>query len=167
MAVSLGAYFGEEDVDLALVTARRVDPALDRLDAAGRVRAAGGLVWRVGKAGSVELVLVHRPAHGDWSLPKGKRHRGETDERCAVREVEEETGLRCVPGHELPATPYIDRSGRPKLVRYWEMTVASGSARAQNEVDDVRWLGLPAAADMMTYRRDHPVLAAFARFAGR
>ena len=38
---------------------------------------------------------MHRPKYDDWSFPKGKCDRGESDESCALREVEEETGLRC------------------------------------------------------------------------
>jgi 8-oxo-dGTP pyrophosphatase MutT (NUDIX family) len=64
-----------------------------------------------------EVLLVHRPRYGDWSLPKGKAKRGETDEECALREVEEETGLRCALGRELASTEYLDRRDRPKVVR--------------------------------------------------
>ena len=42
----------------------------------------------------VEVALVHRPRYDDWSLPKGKVDPGETEPVTAVREVEEETGLR-------------------------------------------------------------------------
>ena len=38
----------------------------------GVVRAAGGVVSRRDKGGEVEVLLVHRPQHGDWSFPKGK-----------------------------------------------------------------------------------------------
>ena len=41
------------------------------------------------------MLVVHRPAYGDWTFPKGKCERGESDEDCALREVEEETGLVC------------------------------------------------------------------------
>ena len=54
------------------------------------IRAAGGVLVRDGA-----VLLVHRPRYDDWSFPKGKLDKGETDEQCAVREVEEETGLRC------------------------------------------------------------------------
>jgi 8-oxo-dGTP pyrophosphatase MutT (NUDIX family) len=54
------------------------------------VRAAGGLVVRNG-----EVLLVHRPKYDDWTFPKGKAEDGETDEACALREVEEETGFTC------------------------------------------------------------------------
>ena len=129
------------------------------------VRAAGGVVWRVGDDGVVQVLLVHRPKYDDWSFPKGKLDPGETDEQCAVREVEEETGLRCTLGHELAGTSYIDRKGRPKTVRYWEMTVAGGEFVPGDEVDEVRWLPVPKADRLLSYDRDRVLLASFAAFA--
>ena len=106
---------------------------------------------------------MHRPKYDDWTLPKGKAEPGETDEETAVREVEEETGLRCALGRELPSTSYVDSAGRPKVVRYWVMPAPpSGSARAQHEVDEVRWLPVPSALQLLSYDHDHEVLAAFA-----
>jgi len=80
------------------------------------VRAAGGVVIRDGA-----VVLVHRPKYDDWTFPKGKAEEGESDEDCALREVHEETGLRCALAEELGATEYVDGSGRPKRVRWWRM----------------------------------------------
>src|SRR3990170_3830507 len=77
------------------------------------VRAAGGVVVRLCPDG-VEVLVVHRPKYLDWTFPKGKADSDETDEACAVREVEEETGLRCELGEELPSTLYRDSCGRPK-----------------------------------------------------
>jgi 8-oxo-dGTP diphosphatase len=128
------------------------------------VRAAGGVVWRlVGE--EVEVLLVHRPKYDDWTFPKGKLDPGETDEQCAVREVEEETGFRCTLGHELAGTSYIDRKGRPKAVRYWEMTVAGGAFTPGDEVDEIRWLRLAEADGLLSYDRDRVLLASFAAFA--
>jgi 8-oxo-dGTP diphosphatase len=121
------------------------------------VRAAGGVVLRE-RPGGTEVLLVHRPAYDDWSLPKGKAERGETDEACALREVEEETGLRCRLGRELPSTSYRDGKGRPKVVRYWAMEPIDGEARPQAEVDDVLWLPLGEARDTLTWTRDRAVL---------
>jgi 8-oxo-dGTP pyrophosphatase MutT (NUDIX family) len=125
------------------------------------VRAAGGLVRRLGDAG-LEVVLVHRPRYDDWSFPKGKNHPDEDDETCALREVEEETGLRCRLGDELPSARYPDRKGRPKLVRYWSMEPVAGSLTPSEEVDEARWLEVGEAAKLLTYEHDREVLGAFA-----
>jgi 8-oxo-dGTP diphosphatase len=123
------------------------------------VRAAGGVVWREDEEGFVEIVLVHRPAYDDWTLPKGKAHKGERDEAAALREVEEETGLLCRLGADLGTTSYHDSKGRPKVVRYWEMTPASGELEPANEIDDARWLSLAEAERLLTYARDREVLS--------
>jgi 8-oxo-dGTP pyrophosphatase MutT (NUDIX family) len=57
------------------------------------VRDAGGLVGRHAASG-FEVLLVHRPLYDDWSCPKGKVKTGEPEEDAALREVDEETGLR-------------------------------------------------------------------------
>jgi 8-oxo-dGTP pyrophosphatase MutT (NUDIX family) len=121
------------------------------------VRAAGGVVVR-GGPNALEVVLVHRPNYDDWSLPKGKARRGETDEECALREVEEETGLRCELLEEVGSTSYRDSSGRPKVARYWLMHPVGGALGADNEVDDARWLPFEDALDLLTYERDRGVL---------
>jgi 8-oxo-dGTP diphosphatase len=122
------------------------------------VRAAGGVVIRESERGP-EVALVHRPRYDDWSLPKGKRDPGETDEQCAVREVEEETGLRCTLGRELLPTKYVDRKGRPKIVRYWEMTpTGSRPFAANDEIDELAWVSLDEAPDLLTYPHDAEVV---------
>jgi 8-oxo-dGTP diphosphatase len=121
------------------------------------VRAAGGVVVR-GTGAATSVLLVHRPAYDDWTFPKGKVDPGESDEDCAVREVEEETGLHCVLGRELQSTSYDDARGRPKVVRYWVMEVTGGSLRFEHEVDEARWLQVDEAASLLTYERDVGVL---------
>ena len=76
------------------------------------VRAGGGLITRRGPGGELEVAVVHRPRYDDWSFPKGKADMGESDEECALREVEEETGFRCELVRELPSTRYVDGRGR-------------------------------------------------------
>jgi len=121
------------------------------------VRAAGGVVVRAGSEGP-EVLLVHRPAYDDWTFPKGKLERGETEEQCALREVEEETGLRCTLGRELESTTYKDGKGRRKRARYWLMEVESGELGFDNETDDARWLSADKAAELLSYARDIDVL---------
>jgi 8-oxo-dGTP diphosphatase len=126
------------------------------------VHAAGAVVWRRSAGRDVEVLLVHRPKYDDWSLPKGKREAGETDEQCAVREVAEETGVRGRLGRELLPSAYHDRKGRAKVVRYWAMKASDeGRFEPNDEVDEVRWLPLAAAADLLTYAHDVDVLRSF------
>jgi 8-oxo-dGTP diphosphatase len=122
------------------------------------VRASGGVVTRT-RDGDTEVLLVHRPKYDDWSLPKGKREPAETDEQCAVREVEEETGVRCRLGRELLPTGYPDARERPKLVRYWAMSVVSERPFVPtHEVDEVRWVSINDVAAALSYDRDVEVV---------
>lgn len=126
------------------------------------VFAGGGLIWRRDDAGSIELLVVHRPRYNDWSFPKGKRDAGESDLECACREVTEETGFTCEPGVELARCLYQDRRGRSKQVRYWTMTVTGVVARdVTDEVDVIRWVPLPDVLGLLTYERDRPVFDSF------
>ncbi|HET9442656.1 MAG TPA: NUDIX hydrolase [Acidimicrobiales bacterium] len=131
----------------------------------GEVRAAGGVVWRpaAGSEGEVEVLLVHRPKYDDWTLPKGKAEEGEPDEEAALREVVEETGLRCRLGDELPSVRYVDHLGRPKVVRFWVMEVAAGEFVPTAEVDAVAWCRPGPARALLSYARDGDVLDAFER----
>lgn len=127
-----------------------------------RVRAAGGVIWRPSETlpGTFDVVLVHRPAYDDWSLPKGKVEPGEEDEDAARREVAEETGLVVALGPELPSTEYRDRYARPKVVRYWAMKVVAGEVQGGFEVDQARWLPFEQARQLLSYQRDRAVLDA-------
>ena len=118
-----------------------------------RVEAAGGVVVEDGR-----VLLVHRPRYDDWTLPKGKLDPGESFEEAALREVEEETGLVCRLGRELPSTSYHDNKGRPKVVRYWLMEVERGEFEPNDEVDEVRWAELGEAPALLTYDRDRELV---------
>jgi 8-oxo-dGTP diphosphatase len=128
----------------------------------GEVRAAGGVVARRGPAGRLEILLIHRPRYDDWTFPKGKALPDESDEACALREVEEETGLRCALERALPATRFIDGRGRVKTVRYWLMRPMAGAFAPNTEVDVVRWLPVPEAAAALSYERDRAILECLA-----
>jgi 8-oxo-dGTP pyrophosphatase MutT (NUDIX family) len=133
---------------------------------AAEVKAAGGIVWR--RAGDgVAIAVIHRPRYDDWSLPKGKLDPGESWEEGALREVEEEIGIRARLGEELDPASYEDRKGRAKVVRYWLMEPEEETTFTPNdEVDELRWLAPAEALDVLSYPHDVELVeAAAARLA--
>jgi 8-oxo-dGTP diphosphatase len=124
------------------------------------VRAGGGIVVRASTTGGWEVVLIHRPLQGDWSLPKGKLEPGETLEECALREVREESGLTCVLGRFVGEVEYVDRKGRPKVVGYWLMQPIEGEWHRSDEVDALAWVPLAEAVSRLSYEHDRELLTA-------
>ena len=120
-------------------------------------RAAGGVLWRV-ESGDLEVAVIHRPHREDWSFPKGKLEKGETFEQAALRETLEETGLICDLGPFLGTTEYQHRSGKDKVVAYFAMSVVIGEFTINEEADELRWLSLPQAREILTYEHDADVL---------
>jgi 8-oxo-dGTP pyrophosphatase MutT (NUDIX family) len=118
------------------------------------VRAAGVLLVRDGR-----VLLIHRPSRGDWSFPKGKHEPGETDEQCALRELEEEVGLRVRLGERVGETRYRLADGRPKRVA-WFRGEADGEPQALDNVDEFRWATSAEADALLSYDRDRELLAA-------
>jgi 8-oxo-dGTP diphosphatase len=121
-----------------------------------QVQAAGGLVVRA----DGRIAVIHRPRYDDWSLPKGKLEPDESFETGALREVEEETGIRGRILEELAPTRYLDRKGRDKIVRWYRMDIdGEPLAFAPNdEVDELRWLTPGEARDLLSYEHDRSLV---------
>ncbi len=132
-----------------------------------RIPAAGTVPWRV-RGDVLEVALVHRPRYDDWAWAKGKLDAGEQWPVAAVRETDEETGLRVALGVPLPEARYtlLGRDGTPdeKVVRYWAARVVGGRGRLVNEIDEVAWLDPKAAHDRLDYARDRDQLLALVRW---
>ena len=133
-------------------------PATTPPDGRDVVRAAGGIVVRAGGAGGWEVAVIHRPEQLDWTLPKGKIEPGETPTECALREVAEETGYRCHLGRFIGEVEYLDRRSRVKIVSYWLMQPIDGAFEPTLEVDELRWLSLGDAAQLLDYQHDRELL---------
>ena len=119
------------------------------------------------------MLAVHRPRYDDWSLPKGKLLRNERPKAAALREVEEETGLRCEVVGRLPDVQYVLPDGRLKRVKWWSMNVIGQDRRdlgselnpevatvLEEEVDEVRWISVESLDSLLTYPDDVAVVAA-------
>jgi 8-oxo-(d)GTP phosphatase len=133
------------------------------------IRAAGGVVWRLASDGSgarIEVAIIHRPRYDDWSIPKGKLAPGESQLEGGIREVMEETGYRVQPGRSLGEVRYLKNSGggtREKVVHYWSMRAVGGGFSPSREVDELRWLTLEEAHEVVTRAGDRDLLERFAR----
>jgi 8-oxo-dGTP pyrophosphatase MutT (NUDIX family) len=128
-----------------------------------RILAAGGIIIDE-SSDSRRVLLVHRPRYDDWTFPKGKLDRGETVEEAAVREVREETGLKCRIIRKLAVARYLSRKshkGRliPKVVHYFLMERLTRRVKVPgDEVDLALWVELDEALQKLTYAEDKKLL---------
>jgi 8-oxo-(d)GTP phosphatase len=119
--------------------------------------AAGAVVWQRLPSGDVEVAVIHRPRYDDWSLPKGKPRAGELLPVTAAREVAEETGQGITLGPRLGTTHYPVPAGE-KVVHYWLAAATGGDFRPSDEVDELRWLPVSKALDLLSHPHDRRLL---------
>ncbi|AZA11305.1 NUDIX hydrolase [Corynebacterium gerontici] len=119
--------------------------------------AAGAVLWREG-----EVAVIHRPHYDDWSLPKGKVDPGESLPTTAHREILEETGYNVRLGKLLGKVTYPVGT-RTKVVYYWIAKVLGGSFKPNKEVDELRWLPIDEALQLLSYEVDRQVLSKAAK----
>jgi 8-oxo-dGTP pyrophosphatase MutT (NUDIX family) len=108
------------------------------------VKAGGALVLNEKK----QILFIFR--RGKWDLPKGKLDKGETLEQCAVRETEEETGLKNLKlDHPLLTTYHTyDENGRHILKEtYWYLLHSSSNEtpvpQTSEDIEIVKWISTP------------------------
>lgn len=122
--------------------------------------AAGAVLWRgdLSNIDSIEVAVIHRPHYDDWSLAKGKLDPGESLPVTAHREIQEETGYEVRLGKLLGKVTYpvLDRT---KVVYYWTGEVIGGEFVPNDEVDEIRWVSIAEASELLSYEVDRNVLA--------
>lgn len=133
------------------------------------VYAAGVVCWRPAKPG-IEVALVYRKKYDDWTFPKGKLDPGELLPETAVREVEEEAGIRVRLGRKLAVLSYKIGSGDTKEVHYWvskvkESAIAKSKFKPNKEIAKVEWVPISKAAKKLTYEHDRELLAKVSNWA--
>jgi 8-oxo-dGTP pyrophosphatase MutT (NUDIX family) len=103
------------------------------------IEAAGGFIEK-----NNQYLFIHR--HGRWDLPKGKLEKAEVIEKAAVRECEEETGVKALSiSHPLSSTfhLYAYKKGFALKQTYWFYmhTAYQGDLTPQLEeaIDEVKW----------------------------
>jgi len=126
------------------------------------IYAAGAVCWRMTR-GEIELALIYRTRHKDWTFPKGKVDPGELLPETAVREVEEEAGIKIRLGRKLAVLDYELASGETKEVHYWvskvkDSAIAKSKFSPNDEVEKVEWVSAKKAMEQLTYDHDRELL---------
>jgi len=105
------------------------------------IKAAGGLV----KNHKGEILMIFR--RGKWDLPKGKLDAGETIEECALREVEEETGLKNLELRKLLKITfhtYVQFGKHILKETHWYSMIAKGNEnlipQTEEDITETRWI---------------------------
>lgn len=119
-----------------------------------KIIAAGGLVTNDNN----ELLMIFR--RGKWDLPKGKLDKGETIEACALREVEEETGVSNIELGELigiTTHEYFDPYLKKDVVKeshWYKMKVSGATTLTPQTEEDITAITWADEATVINYLKD-------------
>ena len=117
---------------------------------------AGGVVHRGGTDGA-QVVICGRSWPRIWQLPKGAPNAGETIEETALREAEEETGLRLEVHEFIDTVDYwfvrsTDGVRCHKTVHFYLMSATGGDVSMHDhEFDAVQWLPVEDVLKTLSY----------------
>ncbi|PRB14522.1 NUDIX hydrolase [Microbacterium sp. MYb62] len=129
------------------------------------VYAAGAVVWRLVE-GKLRILLIHRTKYRDITLPKGKVDPGEMLAETAVREVQEETGIRVSLGVSVGVSRYHLASQKQKVVHYWAAEATDAAIRESTfvpnrEIAALEWVSVKKARSRLSYPVDLEILDFF------
>ena len=122
------------------------------------------------KEAEPKVLLIQRgdePYKGCWAFPGGFMEIDETTEQCAIRELEEETGLKVDEVHQIGAFSKVDRDprGRTITVAYLAFVDAPVEVKGQDDAANAEWFPLSALpalafdhADIMKAVKAHSLL---------
>lgn len=123
---------------------------------------AGGIVYKK-KQGKTLILVAQNSAHHGWVFPKGliDKERKEKKEEAALREVEEETGVKA--RIIKPLTPIVfwyawEGERKKKTVYYFLMEYISGDITKHDfEMENVEWLNVENVLERLTYPNEKKV----------
>lgn len=124
---------------------------------------AGGVVYKKEQGRTLILVAQHSQHHG-WVFPKGligDHVKGEKKEDTAVREVEEETGMKARIIQPLEPVTYwyqFEDEKIKKTVYYFLMECLSEDPEKRDlEMENVEWLAVDKVEERLSYKSDKQV----------
>jgi 8-oxo-dGTP pyrophosphatase MutT (NUDIX family) len=137
---------------------------------------AGGLVvdGSSGTAKAAVIARVNRAGRLEWCLPKGHLEHGENAEQAAVREIEEETGIRGRIVGSLGSIDYwfsVDGRRIHKVVHHYLLQAVGGTLTIENDPDheaiDVAWVAMDDLGGLLAFPNERRIAReAAARLAG-
>ena len=100
-----------------------------------------------------KVLLIQRgdqPFKGCWAFPGGFMNMDETTEQCAIRELEEETGLKVSEVHQIGAYSKVDRDprGRTVTVAYLAIVDTPMEVKGQDDAAKAQWFPLSALPEL-------------------
>ena len=130
---------------------------------------AGIILFRI-KNDRTEFLFLHYP-HGHWDLPKGKIEKGETKEEAALRELQEETGLKAeiLEGFEERFDYFFKQEGEliKKTVYFFVGRALSDEVSLSHEHIDSAWLPYDQAYERLTFDNAKELLSQAKQFIDR
>jgi 8-oxo-dGTP pyrophosphatase MutT (NUDIX family) len=121
-----------------------------------KIIAGGGIVE------NEEGKILFQFRRGHWDLPKGKLDEGETIEECALREVEEETGLRNIELRKpigITTHFYTERDEDIEKETHWFAMKVAGeqelTPQIEEDITELRWVGKDELEDYLTNTFDN------------
>ena len=115
------------------------------------------------------MLLIHRTAYRDLTLPKGKVDPGETLAETAAREIFEETGIHVSLGIPVGVSRYRMPNKREKIVHYWsaeatDVAIRTSAFVPNREIAAIEWMSPKKALKRLSYPVDVEILENFLRF---
>lgn len=128
-------------------------------------KSCGAVVYRKGENGP-EILLIKHKNGGHWAFPKGHVEKKETEAETALREIQEETGLKVTLDTNFRETvTYSPKPGVMKDVIYFAAKAKKDSARPQpEEVMELCWKSPEEAVALVTYDTDRSILQSFLQY---
>jgi 8-oxo-dGTP pyrophosphatase MutT (NUDIX family) len=117
-----------------------------------KIIAAGGLIFN----DKNELLMIFR--RGKWDLPKGKLDEGETIEACALREVQEETGLKAELQNFIGLTyhEYFDKYSQKDVIKetHWfkmhTPDIQQLVPQTEEDIEQIEWVNKEAIDEKLS-----------------
>ncbi len=113
------------------------------------------------KEADAKVLLIQRgdePDKGCWAFPGGFMNMDETTEQCAIRELEEETGLKVKDVHQIGAYSKVDRDPRGKTITVAYLAIIDKpiSVVGQDDAAKAEWWPISALPQLAF---DHDALS--------